>query len=367
MTEPELLADRLGGEEPVAEVDLGGDDVLAVTPTRTLVYRAEGLLSDESVETYDHDAERVAVEEGRRKATVSLDYGLDGEASLAVPSAALDAALHPLLAGVLSAADVTDPGETVTRTFRFSELTLVVTSSRLVKHVGQAVWDEDYEDVRYDDVTDLAVESGSVATSLVLTVDGRRQRIKAPSEEARAVEAALTDALLTHHEIDAVEELGERADDAGRAGEETSEADVGFGDGPDPLSAEPAELDETPAGATRSPDDRDGGADGFEPAEVTDPDPGSGTASTASTADSSTEIPDADVAPGDAAADPVEGQPLTATEPESDGDVAALAEDVERLRADVEALTATVDDQREQLRRQGDLIERLVEELRRGR
>ncbi|MFB6125824.1 MAG: hypothetical protein ABEJ79_00785 [Halolamina sp.] len=361
MTQPELLADRLDGEEAVAEVDLGGDDALVVTPSKTLVYRAEGLLSDESVETYDHGAERVAVEEGRRKATISLDYGLDGEASIAVPSSTLDDALHPLLAGVLSAAGVTDPGETVTRTFRFSELTLVVTSSRLVKHVGQAAWDEDFEGFHYDDVTDLTVESGSVATSIVLTVDGRQERIKAPSEEARAIEAALTDALLAYHEVDAVEDLG--GDESEARPDDPSGDDVGFGNGPDPLSADPNELAETPADASREPSDGGAVEDSFESAEVAEPEPepesGSESRSGADAdpeASASTETARSGTTPA--------GGATAAT---TDADDAALTAEVRRLRADVEELSAVVDEQRDQLRRQGDLIEKLVEELRRGR
>ena len=79
MSQPEIVQADLDDEDVVARVDLGGEDELYVTPTRTLLYRAEGLLSDESVEEYPHEAERVTVSEGRRKAKVTLDYGLDGE------------------------------------------------------------------------------------------------------------------------------------------------------------------------------------------------------------------------------------------------------------------------------------------------
>jgi len=44
--------------------------------------------------------------------------------------------LHPVLAGVLNGNGITDPGETVVKTYRFSELTLIITSDRLVKHIG---------------------------------------------------------------------------------------------------------------------------------------------------------------------------------------------------------------------------------------
>ena len=44
MTVPAIVEERLDGEEVTSRVPLGGDDELFVTPERTLVYRAEGLL-----------------------------------------------------------------------------------------------------------------------------------------------------------------------------------------------------------------------------------------------------------------------------------------------------------------------------------
>ncbi|ERH11377.1 MAG: hypothetical protein J07HB67_00384 [halophilic archaeon J07HB67] len=258
MSLPEVLQRELGSEDLVARVGLGGDDELFVTPTRTLVYRAEGLLSDESVESYAHDAERLSVTEKRRKARVTLDYGLDGEESFSLPRGSLDEVLHPVLAGVLAAADITAAGETVERTFRFSELTLVVTSRRLVKHVGAAVWDEEFEEYPYGEVTDVNFEEGSVSTSIVLTVDGRQERFKTPTDETRAVREVLTEALLDHYDVRTLSAFREAAapepdpeSDPGSTAE-TADTDDGvdFGSGPDPLSADPAEVDE-PTNATR--------------------------------------------------------------------------------------------------------------------
>lgn len=240
MSLPELLAGAAGDEEVVARVPLGGDDLLAVTPTRTLVYRADGLLSDETVEEYAHDAERIAVSSGRRKSKVVFGYGLDGEKTLAVPSKRLDDVVHPVLAGVLSARGVTDSGESVVRTFRFSELTLVVTDSRLVKHVGSAVWDEEFEEFPYADLTDLDFEEGTVATAVVLAHDGRSERFKAPNESARAVRESLVDAVCEFHGVGSLEEFRVVvADDEDDAVEEST-GTTDFGEGPDPLSASPA-------------------------------------------------------------------------------------------------------------------------------
>lgn len=359
MSLPDVVRRELGDEDPVTRVHLGGDDELFVTATRTVIYRAEGLLSDESVESYPHDAERLSISEGRRKVKLTLDYGLDGERTFSLPGDALGEVLHPVLAGVLSAAGITDPGETVQRTFRFSELTLVVTNQRLVKHVGTAVWDEEYVEYDYDDVTDLVFEEGSVATSIVLTVDGRQERFKTPSDEARPVKEALADALLSYYEVDTLAEFREAAAEPEPAPEADAEtAEVDFAGGVDPLGADPPETDDATTVAEAA--DPAGGEEAFDATavpqteEAAGPDGAAGVESDGAdpNADgaSATAEPDATVE-ADAFADS-EFQPAT---PEDD-----LAEEVERLRAAVER-------QEEELARQADLIEQLIQELRRGR
>jgi hypothetical protein len=332
MTLPEIVQSALDDEAVAARVSLGGEDELLVTPTRTLVYRAEGLLSDESVAEYSHDAERVSVSEGRRKSKVTLDYGLDGEETFALPTKALDEALHPVLAGVFNAAGITEAGETVKRTFRFSELTVVVTSARLLKHIGPAVWDEDFEEFHYDDVTDLAFEDGNVATSVVLTVKGRQERFKAPNEQERALREALVDAVCAHHDAATLADF--------RAMQETDDEpdeprdNVSFGDGPDPLSTNPEELSSTPDNATQSAEADDSGSFEF------------GTGSTSAVeAEAASEGDDRG---NDDASEAGAG---------TDADVAAeLAE-----------LRATIAEQNERLARQEELVEQLIEELRQGR
>ncbi|WP_058366642.1 DUF7115 domain-containing protein [Haloparvum sedimenti] len=373
---PSMLAGAVDGEDVVAHVDLGGEDALAVTPTRTLVYRADGLLSDESVTEYAHDVERIDVSEGRRKAKIQLEYGLDGTETITVPSKRVDDALHPILAGVLSAAGLTDPGESVLRTFRFSELTLIVTSDRLVKHVGSAVWDEEYEEFHYDDVTGLDFEEGTVATSVVLTHAGRQERFKAPNESKRAVREALTDAICEYHEVGSPAELRAKREadaeddhDADRGGASTTD----FGDGPDPLSASPAAEDEG-----SEPEASAETAESPEPTES--PNPATPEGATASESPTTGATPETDPL----VSDPVETR-ASDTEPAESGAADAPAADSEGgdgfggsgfepagveeepLADEVAALRETVEAQSEQLDRQAELIEQLIEELRRGR
>ncbi|SMO61409.1 DUF7115 domain-containing protein [Halorubrum cibi] len=416
MSLPELLSGAAGDEEVVARVPLGGDDLLAVTPTRTLVYRADGLLSDETVEEYPHDAERIAVSTGRRKSKVVFGYGLDGEETLTVPSKRLDDVVHPVLAGVLSARGVTDPGESVARTFRFSELTLVVTDSRLVKHVGSAVWDEEFEEFPYADLTDLDFEEGTVATAVVLTHGGRSERFKAPNESARAVRESLVDAVCAFHDVGSLEELRVTvADDAEDAGEETT-GTTDFGEGPDPLSASPAAdaeaaaetgegfetrsdadpeerseaIAETDVGGSIGTDFDRGGTESVESHGRTGGAVGNAAGGNANTAggnanaaggddplgdDFGTSAADANGSTGnaDATADPANADRSPDTTESIDGDgfegspfESAGVED-DDLATEVTALRQTVEAQSAKIERQSELIERLIEELRQGR
>ena len=374
MTYPDVVQSALGDESVAARVPLG-DDALFVTPTRTLVYRADSLLSDESVEEFPHGAERIGVSTKRRKATVSLDYGLDGERSFTVPAKLLDRALHPVLAGTLNASGVTDPGETVTETFRFSELTLVVTSDRIVKHVGSAVWDEDFEEFHFADVTDLVVEAGNVATTLVLTHDGRQQRLKAPNERAREVRERLTDALLDYHGVDSLDTLRERF---AAEEEESPSATMSFGEGPTPLSANPSELTDRSKDAARSDEDAsdaDRGTEATGSAERTAVATGTEDAASASAGESTEPHSDPDgsddatgvdtigagglLGPVDTDTDTAHSESAAVTPDEGarDDDAAALV-------AEVEALRETVEAQNERLARQEELLERLIAELR---
>lgn len=262
MDVPTVVAEALEDETVAAEVPLKGEDTLYVTRSRTLVYHSEGLLSDESVSTYPHDAERIDVDEGRRKATVRLSYGTRGEDSFGVPVAKLDDVLHPVLAGVLNAAEVTQAGETVKRTFRFGDLTLVVTSDRIVKHVGSAVWDREYEEVPYEAVTDLTVEEGNVSSQLVLRTGERTERIKAPNEGFREVAETVQDALFAYYDVEDLDAFREyMREDEDDIDAEADTGDVAFEDTVDPIQAgdesaeagteaksgSSTETDETPA------------------------------------------------------------------------------------------------------------------------
>ena len=340
MDVPGIVESSLGDENVAARVSIGGEDELYVTPTRTLIYRADGLLSDETVDEFPHDADRLTVSEGRRKTKVVLEYAIEGEREFTLPSKQADKALHPVLAGVLNASGVTDPGESVTQNYRFSELTIVITSDRLVKHVGEAVWDEEYEEYRFDDVTGLDFEEGSVATQIVLGVNGRPQRIKAPNEQIGELRQRLTGALCSYYDVASEAELADalRGDEVEDGPEE--ETGMGFGEGVDPLDADPPATEETEAASDDGDAAADASDDGGDGARV-------GTV-------------DAGDDEGDAAED---GFDEAGFEPATSNDSAASDDVADELAE----LREVVEEQNELLEEQRQTIERLIDELSRGR
>ena len=339
---PELVRDRLEGESVLASVDLGGEDRVVVTPERALLYRSEGLLSDESVEAFPLDAERLDLRSGRRKTTFELRY-VDRKRDFTVPSSRASAVLSPVLGGVLRAAELVESGESVRGAYRFSELTLVVTDRRLVRHVGAAVWDEEYEVAPFADLTGLGFEEGSVGTEISVEVAGYPQRFKVPNEHAGSVRKTIQDAVFAFHGVDSLAELEAAVGVDDEGGDEADElAESGF---TEKLTDEEREdeTDDRPFADLTAPElDRDRSRDR------------SRSAATQRTADDGGEETTARAV-----------DPASATEPDRGaGDDATVDPAVaERLAA----LEETVERQTELLERQGETIEQLVEELRRGR
>ncbi|QLG47918.1 DUF7115 domain-containing protein [Natrinema halophilum] len=383
MSVPGIVHSTLDGEEIAARISLGSDDEIFITPTRTIVYRSDGLLSDESADEFPHDADRLTLSEGRRKTKFTLEYALDGEQTFAIPAGKTDDILHPVLAGVLNGNGITDTGETVVKTYRFSELTLILTSDRLVKHIGSAVWDDDYEEYHFDDVTKLAFEDGSVATQIVLTVDGRPQRIKAPNEAANDLRERLQRVLFDYHDVSSLEELNDVVGDAEDV-DGSSSGSVDFGGGVDPLDADPPEPDDheatggSPSNAadSRSADPlADGATDDAtptDPGSSSPPDnggsvPPSGAASaTTNQPDEGDELTETASILGESEFDPSAADAGIGSESGADRGRSPPETDPELLER-LEALETAVERQSEIIDRQQQTIDRLISELRQGR
>jgi len=301
---PDLVQQELGDEEVRAGVSLGDEDTVCFTPTRTLVYRGEGLLSDEKVDVFPYDFERLKLSEGRRKSKFTLFY-TDTKREFGVPGTRADAVLERLLEGGLQAIGAIDREEGVNGVFRFSELTLVVTDTRLLKHLGSVTWDGDFEAYPFEDVTGLEFEEGSVATAVVLSVGGRPERIKAPSDQAPAVRKTLQEALFAFHEVSSLADLNAK------------------------VAAEPDQSEDDTEGL--------GLETGIDPL-VGDSSDGSGERQSTASAQSAVQAPAST----------------------TDGDIAALEQQVAEL-------TAAIEEQNERIDQQEQTIKMLIKELRQGR
>lgn len=311
---PDLVQQELGDEAVRAGVSLGDEDAVCFTPTRTLVYRGEGLLSDEKVDTFPYDFERLKLSAGRRKSKFTLFY-TDTKREFSVPGSRAEAVLERLLEGALQAIEAIGREESVNGVFRFSELTLVVTDTRLLKHLGGVTWDGDFEAYPFEDVTGLDFEEGSVATAIVLAVNDRPERIKAPSEQAPAVRKTLQEALFAFHEVSSLADLNakvgtEPEDDPDGAG------GLGLESGIDPLVSDDSDDSDAPPEPNQS---------------TTEP------------------------------SEPSGGQSAVQTSPPpAEGDIAALEQQVAEL-------TAAIETQNERLEQQEATIQTLIKELRQGR
>ena len=354
---PELIKQRLGDETIESAVSLGDEDLICFTPSRTLLYRGEGLIGNESIGVYDNNLERLNVSEGRRKTGFTLTY-VDREEKFSVSRDRGDPVLQRLLQSVLRTAGVIDAEESVTDVYRFSELTVVITDGRLVKHVGAYVWDGDYEEHPFEEVTGLDFEDGSVATQIVVEVRGRPQRFKAPNDQAKLLERSLTDALSEYYEVGSLPALNDAlADNL----EEDAVEDH------QPVASD-IELDGSISPLV--------GDDGDEEEELdTDAIRGIGKSSADPAADDEDDSTGegADDAEADTAAEATEGaataQAATEEASEQAGEAAGSGgvdpEDVEAIQTQLTNLTTAVERQNELLKEQHETIRTLIDELQR--
>ncbi len=364
---PELISEHLGEEDVRAGLALGDEDLLCLTPTRTLLYRADGLLSDERVTEYPHEVEQLTLSEGRRKTKFHFEY-VEGERSLTVPSDATRDALALVLEGILGAEGILDPDESVVEAFRFSELTLVVADRRIVKYVGNTVWDGEYEAFAYEDLTGVDFEQARVATEVVLHINGHPERIKTPNDDARLVERALERGLTDFFDVTSLSELQAQfrsnADDSDKTGNTgTSQSDEAFLDdeirplGGHPESdAETESIDPDQHLTSEEAGDRDV-TNVAAPSDTGTPSIADAEADSTDDSLSVERSPDAETAKDST----VEGAEATN---QPDGSPAGTAgDDLARIDEQLEELTTAVNKQNELLRKHHAAIKQLVEEL----
>jgi len=347
---PDLISGYLGDETIEAAVRLGDEDLICFTPTRVLLYRGEGLIGDESIEVFQTDIERLDVSSGRRKTAFKLEH-VDDEQQFSVSQDRADEVLQGLFGSVLAAAGVLDDEESVRDVYLFSELTVVVTDARLVKHVGGYVWDADFEEYPFSEVTGLDFEQGSVGTGVVLSVGGRPQRFKAPSDEATLLRRSLTNALCEFYDVTSPAQLDSLlAGKADRIEDDSSSGEIEFDDSISPLVSDSG--DEPDATLETGTVEGLGESDGETGVATPAAEPATETDSTAG--------------------DPAQSASGGSEPPESDqsaeeggGTERAIDPDqIDAMQTRLSKLTTAVKRQNELLREQHETMQTLVEELR---
>lgn len=336
---PDQLSRAIGDAEVIDTIDIGGGDTIVITPETTYVYRSDGLIRDESVETFSHAVDRLSLRSKRRKSSIQLE-AIDSEESFTVPSKIVDDVVEGMVQGILLTNEIIDD-DAVLSLFRFSELTLVVTEQRLFEHIGNAVWDDDADTVEYADLTGLDFERGSVATQVVLETKDRRRRVKVPNEQAGAVRRAIQNAVFDFHGVESLEEFEATRPEPSTEEDSAAEADAdtdarneksGFVDSSDESSAD--------------------SADNFVSAGWTPPAENSSSSTPANQEPSSSQTSD------DGFARSASSQETTTQQNHVELD--SLSQQVETLSQQVQRQTDLIESQQE-------LIEQLVAELRRGR
>ncbi len=206
---PALVESYLGDERPKTVLTLGDDDLAVFTSDTLLLYRAESLLRDAELSQYPTNATSLGVRGGRRKTTVILGYPTETR-QFTVQNSHADAVVEQLLGTILRTTGSIDANESIAGVYRFSDLTVVVTESRLLKQIGTNIWGGEYDEFPFAQVERVTFEQGQVATQVVLSVGGRSERIKAPNEEAPRLRETLIDAVISFHNADSLEEFNGR-------------------------------------------------------------------------------------------------------------------------------------------------------------
>lgn len=191
-------------DELINRIELDDRRTLFVTPSRAIAYRERSMLTEESVESYPTDLERLTLEEGKRQVTVTFEYPDEADRTLDLPKSSMAAALKALLASVIRATDVLEADEDIEELYRFNELTVVLTDRRLIKHVGHALWGETHEAIDYEIIRDLHTEEGQVSTGVIIETTGATERFKLPKDSADRFIAQIEDAVCAYHDVAAL-------------------------------------------------------------------------------------------------------------------------------------------------------------------
>lgn len=188
-------------DDIVDRVALDDHRTLFVTPSKVITFRERSLLTEESVEVYPTEVEQLLLDEGKRQATVTFEYADGSSRELQLPTDTMAAGLKALLASVIRAMDIVQGDEVIIDLHRFKELTLVVTDSRLLKHVGWALWATAYDAIDYATITSIETEEGQVSTGVNIGTTDGNEWLKVPQSVADRFVSRFERAVCEFHGV----------------------------------------------------------------------------------------------------------------------------------------------------------------------
>jgi hypothetical protein len=341
MDVPGIVRERLADERRMTSVNVGGDDRVYVTPPKTLVYRAAGLFSSESIEEFPHDVSRFDVSADRREATFAFEYE-HGVEAFSAPRERIETILPPVLAGVLRTTGRIETDEQIEESYRFGERTLIVTERRLLTSVGEAVWDRESDSYDYERITDLRFDD-----DLRIDVDGRPRYIELDGNGQREAYEALESALCEYHGVASIDQLADRTAEP-TATDHTAEQTATDRTAERTTDAAPADAERTVATDPIGDDTRETTGDANDAADPSTGQPAQPRSEPTESA--SPLIPEATES----------GQSASAPTDEERTDAGT---DEDRLTDELDALREHVERQTELLERQQETLERLADEL----
>lgn len=191
-------------DELLDEIGLDEHRTLFISPEKAVVHRERSLLTDESVDTYPTAARKLGIEEGKRQTVVTFEYPNQPDLELELPSDVVAPALKALLASIIKATGVVSGDESIRELYRFNELTVVLTDSRLLKHIGHALWADMYDVIEFENIRDIRTEEGQVSTGINIVTTASSDRLKVPHEAAEGFVTELEQAVCDYHDVAAL-------------------------------------------------------------------------------------------------------------------------------------------------------------------
>jgi hypothetical protein len=199
---PTKITDKLDTE--VIDSFNFDNKVIAVTKSEIGVYKKPGLIADGSVETYNHRQAKLSRATTRFK-NVLIFNNIDGKFRIEIPDKEEDVEQSIINARLSSEVDNLD----IRFIYYTRDVKICLSTEKLILHIGDILWNDDYNAINRQDITDISVESN---TYLNVYTDSNVEKIKLPENDIQSVYKKLTHAISTSGEESDTDRYNEVSD-----------------------------------------------------------------------------------------------------------------------------------------------------------